>query len=108
MELFFIICFVGLVFLAIFKGGQAMFGKGLGAIIVIVGLGLLFYKAKSDMDKEEEDAKVWRANFKKHLDYEDSISRAARIKESDERENKIRKELGDDYYERMYGKSKDK
>ena len=63
MELFFIICLVGLVFLAIFKGGQAMFGKGLGANIVIVGLGLLFYKAKSDLDKEEEEAKEWQENF---------------------------------------------
>ena len=63
MELFFIICFVGLVFLAIFKGGQAIFGKGLGAIIVIVGLGLLFYKGKSDLDKEEEEAKEWQENF---------------------------------------------
>lgn len=63
MELFFTICFVGLIFLAIFKGGQAMFGKGLGANIVIVGLGLLFCKAKSDLDKEEEEAKEWQENF---------------------------------------------
>lgn len=63
MELFFIICLVGLVFLAIFKGGQAIFGKGLGAIIVIVGLGLLFYKAKSDLDKEGKKQKNGKKAF---------------------------------------------
>ena len=46
MELFFIICLVGLVFLAIFKGGQAIFGKGLGAIIVIVGMSKKTFRNK--------------------------------------------------------------
>mgnify|MGYP000032505418 FL=1 len=103
MELFFIICLVGLVFLAIFKGGQAIFGKGLGAIIVIVGLGLLFYKAKSDLDKEEEEAKEWQESFRRHTEHEDSIARTIRMEDAKKREDKIRKELGDDYYERMYG-----
>lgn len=63
MEFFFIICFVGLLFLAIFKGGYAIFGKGLGAIIVIVGLGLLFYKAKSDLDKKRKKQNNGKKTF---------------------------------------------
>lgn len=63
MEFFFIICFVGLLFLAIFKGGHAIFGKGLSAIIVIVGLGLLFYKAKSDLDKKRKKQNNGKKTF---------------------------------------------
>ena len=59
MEFFFIIC----LFLAIFNGGHAIFGKGLGAIIVIVGLGLLFYKAKSDLDKKRKKQNNGKKTF---------------------------------------------
>jgi len=55
------------------------------------------------LDKEEEEAKEWQESFRRHTEHEDSIARTIRMEDAKKREDKIRKELGDDYYERMYG-----
>lgn len=106
MELFFILCLIGVVAVFLFSGSRALLGKALGPLIIIVlVLGMCTY-SKREMDKEDAEAKEWNKNFQERLRREDEEARKIRIQEEKDRQEKIRKALGDEEYERIYGKSK--